>query len=252
MTHRTAGRIARRGAARAVERSTRGADLETIDTVAREAPPYYLRVVSSARTSARPGVVTAVRPVLAYAVLGALYLLAVGLLFANRVHEFADESDNLLGGVLIRRGYRLYGDYFSSHMPLPYFMAAIPAWLGAVNLEDFRVYTRLALIVATLGVVWSFRRRLSPLVLGMWAVLAVLAHNLQWGAMLTAGTVGAYGVLVAGLLIFTTPGQRFGLGGMLALSAAVFVAVQSELVAIYPLLALAVAYLAVRWRDLRA
>ena len=106
--------------------------------------------------------------------------------------------------------------------------------------------------MATLGVVWCFRRRLSPLVLGIWAVLAVLAHNLQWGSMLTAGTVAAYGVLVAGLLIFTTPGLRFSLGGMLALSAAVFVAVQSELVAVYPLLVLAAVYLAARWRDVRA
>ena len=100
-------------------------------------------MVSSAQTSARPGAIAAARPVVAYVVLGALYLLAVGLLFANRVHEFADESDNLLGGLLIRRGYRLYGDYFSSHMPLPYFsppsqpgsarfiskiFGSIPAW----------------------------------------------------------------------------------------------------------------------------
>ena len=102
-------------------------------------------------------------------------------MFASRVHEFADESDNLLGGLLLTRGYRLYADYFSSHMPLPYYVAALPAWLGARQLDDFRVFTRLFLIVATLRVVWGFRKRISPLVLGIWAVVAVFATVLAVG-----------------------------------------------------------------------
>src|SRR5215472_10553062 len=63
-------------------------------------------------------------------VLSGLYLVAVVMLFASRVREFADESDNLLGGLLLVRGARLYVDYFSSHMPFAYVVAAIPAALG--------------------------------------------------------------------------------------------------------------------------
>src|SRR5437016_7837571 len=96
-----------------------------------------------------------------------LYLVAVGLLFASRVREFADETDNLLGGLLITRGDRLYVDFFSSHMPVAYYVAAVPALLGAVTLEQFRVFTNLLLILATAGVVRAFLGRLPMLVLGL-------------------------------------------------------------------------------------
>jgi hypothetical protein len=181
--------------------------------------------------------------------LSGLYLGAVGLLFASRVREFADESDNLLGGLLITRGERLYVDYFSSHMPFAYYLAAIPALLGAQRLEEFRAFTNAVLLAATLGVVAGFRKRLSLELLGTWAVLAVFAHQLQFGEMLTAGTTAGFGCLVAGLLILTTPGLKFHPRRSVALSAAVFVAIQSALLSVYPLAVLGFAYLVMRLRD---
>jgi len=183
------------------------------------------------------------------AILLALYLAAVGLLFASRVREFADETDNLLGGLLITRGYRLYVDFFSSHMPFAYYAAAVAALLGATTLEQFRIFSDVLLILATLGVVWAFRHSLPLLVLGVWATLTVFAHTLQWGEMLTASTCAGYGVLVAGLLFFTNRGLRFSPRQELSLSAAIFVAVESELVAIFPLVLLGLAYVGVRRRD---
>ncbi len=181
-----------------------------------------------------------------------LYIVAVGLLFASRVREFADETDNLLGGLLITRGYRLYVDFFSSHMPVAYYVAAVPALLGASTLEQFRVFSNLLLILATLGVAWGFRDRLPILLLGLWATITVFAHTLQWGEMLTASTCAGYGVLVAGLLFYTTPGLRFSPRQQILLSAAIFLALQSELVAIFPMLLLGLCYVAVRFRDVRS
>ena len=177
-----------------------------------------------------------------YLALAALYLASVVLLFGSRVREFADETDNLLGGVLLVRGERLYTDYFSSHMPLAYYVAAIPAAFGAVRVEDFRPFTNAMLVLATLGIVWAFRRRVSLAVLGLWAVLTLFAHTLQFGEMLTAGTTAGLGTLVAGLLFYTTPGLRFDWRRGLALSVAVFVAIQSALLAAYPLAVLAAAF----------
>jgi hypothetical protein len=131
-------------------------------------------------------------------------------------------------------------------MPLAYYVAAVPALLGASSLEQFRIFSDALLILATLAIVWAFRTSVPLLTLGMWAVLTVYAHNLQWGEMLTAGTLAGYGVLAAGLLFFTTPGLRFSTRQMLGLSAAIFVAVQSELLAFFPLLLLAVCYVGVR------
>jgi hypothetical protein len=179
-------------------------------------------------------------------VLAGLYLLAVALLFASHVREFADETDNLLGGVLLARGARLYVDFFSSHMPLAYYLAAIPARLGVTTLEHFRLVTNALLVLATLGIASSFRTTLPPLVLAIWAITTVYAHTLQFGEMLTAGTCAGYGVLVAGLVFYTTPDLRFSPRQVLVLSAACFVAVQSELVAVFPLILLGVCFIAVR------
>jgi hypothetical protein len=181
-------------------------------------------------------------------VAGGVYLLAVGLLLASRVREFADESDNLLGGYLIAHGERLYADYFSNHMPLPYYLAAIPALLGASRIEQFRVFTEALLIATTLGLAWSLilRRGLGLAVAAAWASLTVYAHTVQWGEMLHAGTCAGFGLVAAGLLFFTTPRLRFSLAEQIGLALAAFVAIQSELLSIYPLGVLGICYLATR------
>jgi hypothetical protein len=181
--------------------------------------------------------------------LGAVYVVAVALLFASRVREFADETDNLLGGLLLTRGERLYVDYFSSHMPLAYYVSAIPALFGASTLEHFRVFSNALLVAATVATVWTLRNSLPLVTLGTWATLTVFAHTLQWGEMLTAGTIAAFGVAAAGLIFFTTPGLHFGPSRLLGVSIAVFVAIQSELLAFFPLLLLAVCFVAVRVAD---
>jgi hypothetical protein len=70
--------------------------------------------------------------------------------------------------------------------------------------------------------------------------------------MLTAGTLAGFGILVAGLLFFTTPGLCLSSRQMLGLSAAVFIAIQSELLAFFPLLLLAVVYVSIRLVKERA
>jgi hypothetical protein len=236
------------------------------------------------------------------AVLCGLYALAVVLLLASRVREFADESDNLLGGYLIARGERLYADYFSNHMPLPYYLAAIPSLLGANHIEQFRLFTDALLVAATLGIAWGlmYRRGFGWTVAGAWATITVFAHTVQWGEMLHAGTCAGFGLLAAGLLFYTPtpgrtgpppvdirsaglsdpsrsaesassaspgrsagPGRSSPLAGLLRpsasargaglgfsgrdeliLAAAVFVAVESELLSIYPVALLGLCYLA--------
>jgi hypothetical protein len=191
---------------------------------------------------ARPAAGLAVRaPAL---ILPALYALAVVLLLASRVREFADESDNLLGGYLIARGERLYADYFSNHMPLPYYLAAIPSLLGASRIEHFRAFTDALLIATTLGLAWGlmYRRGLGWTLAAGWASLTVFAHTVQWGEMLHAGTCAGFGLLAAGVLFYTTPRLRFSGREQVGLAAAAFVALQSELLSIYPLGLLAACY----------
>ena len=184
------------------------------------------------------------------AALATLYAVAVALLAASRVREFADETDNLLGGLLIARGERLYVDYFSSHMPFAYYLSAIPALLGATSLEHFRLFSNALLVATTLGVVYALRKDLALVTLGAWATLTVFAHTLQWGEMLTAGTIAGFGVLGAGLIFYSAPRLRFTSSKLIGLSAAVFVALQSELLAFFPLLVLGASFVGVRVLEL--
>jgi hypothetical protein len=183
---------------------------------------------------------------------GLLYVVAVALLFASRVREFADETDNLLGGLLLSRGARLYVDYFSSHMPFAYYVSAVPAWLGATSLDQFRLFSQLLLVAATLVIVWAFRNSLPLPLLVLWATLTIFAHTLQWGEMLTASTLAGFGVLAAGLLFYTTPSLRFTPRQLVGLSLAMFVAAQSELVAVFPLLLLGGCYVGKRVSEVIA
>lgn len=187
-------------------------------------------------------------PLLSAALLVALYAVAAALLLASKPREFADETDNLLGGLLLARGVPLYSDFFSSHMPLPYFLAALPALLGATTLEHFRLFTNLLLLAATLSIAISARNQKA---VWLWAVITVFAHTLQWGEMLTASTTAGYGVFLVGLLFFTSKDLRFTPRQIALLSAATFIAVQSELIAVYQLTLLAICFVATNWRNPR-
>jgi hypothetical protein len=195
----------------------------------------------------------------------ACFAVAAALLFADATRQFEDESDDLLGAILIVRGARLYADYFSSHMPFVYYLSAVPALFGAWHLEDFRLYSDVLLLGATLWIAWAFRARLGipadpgigrgtrlpGAVAWTWAVITVFAHRIQWGEMLHAGTVAGFGVLATGLFFYTSRDLRFGWLDKLGLSFAVFVAVQSSLLTLFPLGLLALCYVAVRVRRAR-
>lgn len=183
------------------------------------------------------------------AVFGAAYVVCVALLYANRVREFGDETDNLLGGLLMARGGRLYVDFFSSHMPLPYDLAALAARLGATSLGQFRLFTLSLLVLATVSISWAFWKRLGYRVMLLWAMTTVFAHRLQFGEMLTASTVAGYGVALAGLVFFARPNGALSWREKALLSLGVFIALESELVAVFPVVLLGLAYSAVRLRS---
>lgn len=52
---------------------------------------------------------------------------------------FIDESDNILGGMVIAKGGVLYRDYVTQHTPVPYYLCAVAAAFGAGSLQQFRL-----------------------------------------------------------------------------------------------------------------
>lgn len=69
-----------------------------------------------------------------------LFLIYV-VLMANYAGSgiFTDEFDNIRGGFVIANGGVLYRDYVVQHTPLMYYLCGLFAWVGAGNLQEFRL-----------------------------------------------------------------------------------------------------------------
>jgi hypothetical protein len=159
-----------------------------------------------------------------------------------------DEHDNLVAGWLVARGWRLYADVFSHHMPLPYlWVAAMNSLLGSPAPEVQRV----AFAVFGIGFLAltfvAFRARISLLTFGALELLYALVAPLFLGHALLADNAFALGAVPLALyLLFPLPlsGPRAAL-----LSAAAFLCVGSTAIAVFPV-GLTVAIAA--WRTLRS
>lgn len=67
--------------------------------------------------------------------------LVYAVLMANYAGSgiFTDEFDNIRGGFIIANGGVLYRDYVVQHTPLMYYLCGLFAWIGAGNLQEFRL-----------------------------------------------------------------------------------------------------------------
>ena len=70
-----------------------------------------------------------------------LFFLAVFLLYLTLMLDpyFTDEQDVFYGGYNVVMSGDIYGSYVSQHMPFSYYMAAVPALLGARTVYQFRL-----------------------------------------------------------------------------------------------------------------
>lgn len=87
---------------------------------------------------------------LRYSVLYLLFLAHLSLfLFGS---GFSDESDNIIGGMVVASGKEIYRDFYSQHTPLMYYLMGLFKVLGASTLVTFRFsfYAFLALIYTSM------------------------------------------------------------------------------------------------------
>lgn len=52
---------------------------------------------------------------------------------------FIDEYDNLIGGVVVGNGGEIYKDFYSQHTPIMYYLMGLFYYLGANNIQEFRL-----------------------------------------------------------------------------------------------------------------
>lgn len=71
---------------------------------------------------------------------GLLGIIVFTLLVAFiNVEVFTDETDNIIGGMLISEGRVLYRDYYTQHTPVAYLLCALFSICGAGSVEQFRL-----------------------------------------------------------------------------------------------------------------
>jgi hypothetical protein len=174
--------------------------------------------------------------------LAAALVVTFVLLFADRgLAQYVDESDNLLGGLIIARGYRLYVDFFSQHMPLPYLVTAVGWRLGLSDLVGFRVLFAVLVVLFFGYVCLQFRRRLSPVLLIVLVLTYGIAHPMFSGYMLLADHFFALALLLVVLFVLAYD-VDFSVSAQVAISLACFVALASTLISAYPILLIALYY----------
>ena len=87
---------------------------------------------------------------------------------------FTDEQDVFYGGYNVVMSGDVYANYLSQHMPFSYYMAALPALLGARTVYQFRLGFYLMLSGIWTAVFVRHRKRLNPLWLALIPVIFIL------------------------------------------------------------------------------
>ena len=192
------------------------------------------------------------RSLVAAEILGGVLVLGVtfALFFADRtLPQYVDEADNFLGGLMIARGYRLYVDFFSQHMPFPYYATALASLFGAHDMLTYRAIFAVVIALVLGGIIAYFRRWLPTVLLWTLVFSIGLGHPIFSGYMVLADHFFALALLIVVLFVLAKD-VDFSLGDQLAISACCFVAVQSTLISIYPLALIAVFYVLRKWPQL--
>lgn len=106
-------------------------------------------------------------------ILGAAALLFACLVlfsFMRSNIRFMDEMDNFSIGLQMTKGGTLYTTLFSQHMPLPYYICALFARLGAHTVLEFRLYWYVFLSLCYVAVYLRYYKWYGRAALALWPV----------------------------------------------------------------------------------
>lgn len=125
----------------------------------------------------------------------ALVLLYILFMWNATYLGFQDEIDNILGGVLINQGQIPYVDFFSHHMPLPYFVSAAITLFTGNDVDLFRYIFSTGLFIWLVFIVWKFYKHTSATYTVIFATLLSIVHVGALAHLMLAETLIAYAAL---------------------------------------------------------
>lgn len=128
-------------------------------------------------------------------------LIIIGSIFSALTINYVDEDDNILGGILINQGEIPYRDFFSHHMPAPYFISSSITLFTHDNLIAFKVVwgTVLGIWLLLLGI--GLARIYSKKSSIVFVLLALIASPSLLSSGLLAETLVGYSVMSLFILI---------------------------------------------------
>lgn len=95
-----------------------------------------------------------------FKILGILIVI-IGSIFSALSVSYIDEDDNILGGLLMNRGEIPYLDFFSHHMPAPYFIASSITFFTGNNVIYFKIIWGIILGIWLVILGWQISRLYS-------------------------------------------------------------------------------------------
>ncbi|VVB88195.1 Uncharacterised protein [uncultured archaeon] len=180
-------------------------------------------------------------------------LISFILLYQNRFWlRFVDESDNLAVGWLISKGYVLYKDVFSHHMPFPYYYSSFLISLGLKDFVSLRFGMSLTILFFWVLIIVIFKNKINYKILCVLILLSALAHPIFWGQMFLADSFFGYSFLIVFLYFFSNPQLNFNITDEIIIAIMIFISIMSTPVSIYPILLLGIYYILTRLIQLSA
>lgn len=126
-----------------------------------------------------------------------LYLLGL-----NEDNFFVDENDVFAGGIAISKGYMLYVDYMSQHMPFTYYLSALLCFLGAKTTLGFRIYYYVFFSLSWMLIYLYFKKYTNKLILILTPIIFIsLTHTYNVGTVIVSEHIASIGFVTL-LLVF--------------------------------------------------
>lgn len=166
------------------------------------------------------------------------------LLVQNRLWQsFVDEADNFVGGWLISKGWGLYKDVFSHHMPFPYYYSSLLIKLGLNDVNGLRIGMSLTILFFWMLIIILFKEKINYKILCILIFLSAIAHPIFWGHMFLADTFFAYSILIIFLYFFSNPQLNFDIKDKIVIALMIYVSMLSTLVSIFPIILVGIYYI---------
>lgn len=101
-----------------------------------------------------------------------------------KIETFSDEVDNIIGGILVGKGYTLYVDYYTGHTPFAYWLCAAFSVLGPISLEQFRLLYYVLISVIYMGLFIRHKNNFGSIKMALIPIIQI-----AFGILMTTQTV---------------------------------------------------------------